>query len=210
MSCPDSFTAIRAKRYRQFVLLDRDGVLIVERHYLSTPDQVEILPGVIQGLEEMRSLGLGLVIVTNQSAVGRGYFDISQLQSIHARLTELLGQSGVALDGIYSCPHTPDDGCTCRKPRTGLVDQASQDLGFDPRLSYVIGDKACDIELGRRLGATTILITTGYGAQTIADGSARPDFVVDDLVQAARVIGGLLASGLRNDSTVPQKFSDRF
>ncbi len=179
---------------RRFVALDRDGTVIAERHYLSDPEQVELLGGAAEGLRRMRGLGLGLVLVTNQSAVGRGYFDLARLDEIHRRLRELLAAEGVSLDGIYYCPHTPDDGCTCRKPRPRMLEAAARELGFDPARAFVVGDKECDVELGRGVGATTLLVRTGYGARLAAAGRAGADYVVDDLTEAARVVERLLAA----------------
>ena len=178
---------------RRFVVLDRDGVIIVERQYLSEPRQVELIPGAASGLRQLSEMGLGLVVITNQSAVGRGFFDQARLDLIHRRLRELLEAKGGYLNGVYSCPHTPEDDCPCRKPRPGLLELAAQELDFDPQVCFVIGDKACDIELGQRVGATTFLVRTGYGAQVAAEGIATPDYVVDDLEEAARVIGRLVA-----------------
>ena len=183
---------------RNFVALDRDGTIVVERQYLSSPDQVELLPGAGAGLRAMRSLGLGLVIATNQSAVGRGYFDMARLEQIHGRLRELLLAEGVELDGIFICPHTPEDGCGCRKPLPGLLLQASRELGFDPAGAFVIGDKPCDIELGRGVGATTVLVRTGYGAEHEAARTAAPDHVADDLVAAAEFIQRRIAAETRD------------
>lgn len=180
---------------RRFVVLDRDGTLIVERNYLAAPEQVQLLPGAADGLRQLTELGLGLVVVTNQSGIGRGYFDQRTLDLIHGRMRELLADGGVVLNGIYSCPHTPEGACTCRKPQPGLIDAAVQALDFDPAASLLIGDKPCDIELGKRIGARTFLVRTGYGATVEAEGTATPDFVVDDLVGAARVIRNLLQSG---------------
>src|SRR5271166_4576848 len=109
----------------RFVALDRDGTIIVERQYLSDPEAVELLPGAAAGLRTMRNLGLGLVVVTNQSAVGRGYFDLARLDEIHGRLRELLAGEDVTIDGIYVCPHTPEDGCRCRKPLPILLKRAA-------------------------------------------------------------------------------------
>ena len=178
---------------RRFVVLDRDGTIIVERQYLSDPRQVELIPGVADGLRQLREMGLGLVVVTNQSAVGQGFFDQAHLGLIHQRLCELLEAEGVYLDGIYFCPHTPEDDCLCRKPRPGLLALAAQELNFDPQACFVIGDKACDIELGRSVGATTFLVRTGYGAQVAAEDTATPEYVVDGLEEAARVIERLVA-----------------
>jgi histidinol-phosphate phosphatase family protein len=181
----------------QFVLLDRDGTIIKERHYLSDPQLVELLPNAAKGLRLMREMNLGLVGITNQSAIGRGFFDEVRLEQIHHRMGELLAAEGVYLDAIYYCPHTPLDDCQCRKPRIGLVNRATQALKFSPHKSFVIGDKPCDLELGQRVGATTFLVRTGYGAQFVAEGTVNPDYVVDDLCEAALVIQDLLAAERR-------------
>lgn len=178
---------------RRFVVLDRDGTIIVERGYLADPDLVQLIPGVGQGLRKLRELGLGLAVITNQSAIGRKYFDQARLEQIHRRLAELLSAERVELDAIYVCPHTPDDGCQCRKPLPGLLELASREQNFDPARSFVIGDKPCDIELGQRCGATTFLVRTGYGAEYAVADTVTPDYVVDDVAGAAQVIAGLLS-----------------
>jgi D-glycero-D-manno-heptose 1,7-bisphosphate phosphatase len=177
---------------RPFVVLDRDGTIIVERHYLSDPRQIEILPGAVRGLRQLLAMGLGLVIVTNQSAVGRGFFDEAHLDLIHRRLCELLKAEGIQIEGFYFCPHLPDDDCSCRKPKPGLVERAAKELDFDLQASFVIGDKPADIELGRRVKATTFLVRTGYGAEFVGDPTVNPDYVADDLSAAAQMIQRLL------------------
>ena len=172
----------------RFVVLDRDGTIIVERNYLSDPAQVELLPGSAAGLRRMRDLGLGLIVITNQSAIGRGFIDRTRLDQIHERMGELLKSEGVQLDGLYFCPHLPEEGCNCRKPAPGLLRTAAQELNFDASQSFVIGDKVCDIELGQRVGATTILVRTGYGEQFEKDGDLQPNFTVSNLKEAAEVI----------------------
>ena len=179
---------------RRFVVLDRDGTIIVERQYLSDPRQVELIPGAASGLRQLSEMGLGLVVITNQSAVGRGFFDQARLDLIHQRLYELLEVEGVHLDGIYVCPHRPEDDCPCRKPRPGLLELAAQEMDFDSQACFVIGDKVCDIEVGQRVGATTFLVRTGYGDQVAAKTTANPDYVVDDVWDAARVIERLLSA----------------
>lgn len=182
---------------RRFVVLDRDGTIIVERHYLSDPEGVELLPRVASGLQQLSAMGLGLIVVTNQSGIGRGLFDTARLALIHQRLCALLAVEGIHLDGIYFCPHTPEDACACRKPRTGLLECAAQELDFDPGATFVIGDKPCDIELGQRVGATTFLVRTGYGAAVAADAMVRSDYVVDGVWEAAQMIECLLVEDER-------------
>lgn len=173
---------------QRFVILDRDGTIIRERHYLANPAEVELIPGASLGLRRLQALGFGLVVVTNQSGVGRGLFTHDCLDRIHRRLADLLELEGIRLDGIYSCPHVPEHNCHCRKPRPGLVRQAAEELSFDPEESIVIGDKPCDIELGRAIGAATLLVRTGYGAQVEAEGKTAADGIADDLDAAATII----------------------
>lgn len=157
--------------------------------YLADPDAVELLPGAAAGLRTMQRLGLGLVLITNQSGIGRGYFSEERLGQVHERLRRLLADEGIVLDGIYYCPHAPADDCPCRKPRPGLLLRAATEVEFRPADSFVIGDKRCDLELGRAVGATTLLVRTGYGAEVESAGpAAAADWIVDDLSAAAAVI----------------------
>jgi D-glycero-D-manno-heptose 1,7-bisphosphate phosphatase len=137
-------------------------------------------------------MGLGLIVVTNQSGIGRGFFDTKRLELIHERLSQLLEEEGVRLDGIYFCPHVPEDDCECRKPKTGMLESAGKELNFDPRTCFVVGDKASDIGLGKNAGATTLLVRTGYGAQVDGDGQADPDCAVSSLLEATQVIQQML------------------
>jgi D-glycero-D-manno-heptose 1,7-bisphosphate phosphatase len=177
---------------RRFVVLDRDGTIIVEKHYLADPDGVELIAGAAAGLRRLAHLGLGLVVVTNQSAVARGYLDLERLGEVHARLESLLAREGVRLEGIYACPHHPEEECVCRKPRTALVERAARELGFEPRRAFVVGDMASDVGLGRAVGATTLLVRTGHGAREARDGAAAADHVVADLAEAATLIERLV------------------
>jgi D-glycero-D-manno-heptose 1,7-bisphosphate phosphatase len=180
------------KLNRRFVIFDRDGTLIVERNYLSDPEQVELIPGAASVIRDLHALGLGILVATNQSGIGRGYFSLEALQSVHQKLNQLLAEQGAQLDRIYFCPHAPADGCSCRKPEIGLMEQAVSDFNFDPKLSFVVGDKACDIEFGRKAGSTTILVLTGYGKKTYKEMSIRPDYVVEDIQKIPNLIKSLL------------------
>jgi histidinol-phosphate phosphatase family protein len=160
------------------VFLDRDGTIVVNKHYLADPDGLELLPNAAAGLRELQDLGARLVVVTNQSGVGRGYFDESALAAMHSRLEELLAAEGVELAGIYTCPHAPDAGCDCRKPAPGLYLQAVEELGLELEGSFALGDGDADVVAAARIGATAIRIGPEEG-----DGLRAPD-----LVAAARLI----------------------
>jgi histidinol-phosphate phosphatase family protein len=164
--------------------LDRDGTIVADKHYLSDPDGLELLPNALEGLRELRELGARLVVVTNQSGVGRGYFPAEAIDRMHERLRQLLVEGGVELDAIYVCPHAPDDGCECRKPGTALFERAAEDLGLDLGTSFVVGDKDADVEAGRRIGATPILV----GPDDDADA---PDLLAAArLIRSARLVVG--------------------
>lgn len=181
---------------KRFVLLDRDGTINEEVDYVLEPGQLRLIPGSAAAIRELRALGLGVVVVTNQSPVGRGWLTLEQLDAIHAHLRELLAEEGAVLDGIYACPHAPSDGCDCRKPAPGLARRAAEEHGFEPTEAFVVGDHKADVEMGRTLGATTILLRTGHGEQELENGAgAFADHVAADLRGATEVIGGIVLSG---------------
>lgn len=177
---------------KRFVILDRDGTIITERNYLSDHNQVELIPNAAIGLKKLRDKKLGLLVITNQAGVGRGYFTLHDLKLIHKRMADLLAGEGVILDGIYFCPHVPEDNCNCRKPKLGLIEKAAKEHNFDPKLSFVIGDKALDVEMGQRMEAITFLVRTGYGIKVEKQNFVKPDYTVDDLLQASDTIKTLV------------------
>ena len=173
---------------KRYVILDRDGTIIEDKHYLSDPDQVELLQHSVPGLKRIVSLGFGLLIVTNQSGVGRGYYTEEQVHEVNNRLIEMLGEEGIWVDAIRYCPHIPEDNCECRKPHPGLVENAAIELGFDPAESIVIGDKRCDIDMAKAVGGCSILVRTGYGSEHERLDGVEPDWIADDLAAAAAII----------------------
>lgn len=172
------------------VFLDRDGTLIVEKHYLSDPDQVALEEGVIDGLSLLRSHGHPLIVVSNQSGIGRGLFTEHDAQRVNERVAALLGRFGIDVLGWYLCPHSPGTVCDCRKPLPGMALRASRDWQLELAGCYVIGDKQCDLELADAIGGTGILVTTGHGSDAVdwARRGSRP--VVDGLRGAAGYIIG--------------------
>jgi D-glycero-D-manno-heptose 1,7-bisphosphate phosphatase len=173
---------------RRFVLLDRDGTINEELGHVLAPGRLRLIAGAAAAIRMLRDLGLGVVVITNQSAVGRGWITDEQLAAVHDRLRELLEREGAAVDAIEHCPHAPEEGCACRKPGTGMVERAAARLGFDPADAFVVGDHLGDMLLGRAVRARTILVLTGHGEHERAAATAHADHVVADLAAAAEVI----------------------
>lgn len=138
-------------------------------------------------------MGFRLILITNQSGVGRGVMKLRTLEKVHSHLRKLLEDHGVSLDAIYVCLHAPWDDCNCRKPKPGLLNKAANDLSVKPESFIMIGDKASDLDSGKEVGAATVLVRTGYGAEVEKKGYSKADFVVDDLQAAARVIENMVA-----------------
>lgn len=177
----------------RYVILDRDGTVIEDKHYLCDPAGVELVPGAVEGLKRLTDRGFGLVLLSNQSGVNRGYFDHASVRACNERMAELLRPHGVRFAAMYYCPHTPEENCDCRKPATGLMEQAARDLGFDPADVFMVGDKSADMGVGRKAGATTILVRTGKGAAHEPLCRDETDYVEDDLVGVAERIASLVA-----------------
>jgi histidinol-phosphate phosphatase family protein len=186
---------LSTRSLRSAVFLDRDGTLNEEVGHLRDPRHLQLLPGVAEAVRNVNRAGKLAVCVTNQPVLARGDVTAAQLGRIHARLDHLLGQSGAYLDRLYHCPHHPDRGfpgevvelkvaCTCRKPGTGLFDQAVSELSIDRRSSWMIGDTTTDIRAGRLAGLRTILLRTGHGGRDGKFPDAQPDYTTHDLASA--------------------------
>ena len=183
---------------RPAVFLDRDGTLIREAEYLADPAGVEVLPGAAAGIRTLRAAGFAIVVVSNQSGVARGYFDETAVRAVMARMEDLLAAEQPRPDAVYYCPHHPQGTvpaytreCEDRKPGPGMLRAAARDLDLDLAASWTIGDKASDLEFGKRHGLRAVLVLTGYGVETRAKGFApglEPDLMVPDLAAAAQAI----------------------
>ena len=193
-ACERAFRRHRGRAPLPAVFLDRDGTLVVERGYLTDAADIELLPGVPEALQRLRSAGYLLVVVSNQSGVGRGFFSAATVHAAMARLRRTLRARGVELDAIYFCPHRPEAGCACRKPGVALLERARDDQEINLARSAMIGDKLIDAETGRRAGGRGLLVRTGYGRdeeqRVVSGGEPAPDAVVDDLRGAADWILG--------------------
>ena len=165
------------------VFLDRDGTIMRDVDYCGDPNHVDLLPGVPEALRQLKSRGYKLIVITNQSGIGRGLFSEQQYRSVEAELAQQIGDG--LIDATYFCPHLPDDGCKCRKPSPEMVVNAARDHVLDLAQSFFVGDKPSDIECGRNAGVKTILVRTGYGRETDRE---LADFVAQDLPAAAKLI----------------------
>jgi len=180
------------------IFLDRDGTLIEEREYLADPAGVVLFPGVGKALRRLQSAGYKLVIITNQSGIGRGYYTVEDMHRVNARMLELLSADGVSIEKIYFAPEAPGQPSRGRKPSPQFLFDARDECGVDLARSCIIGDKLIDLECGWNAGVRqTILVRTGYGAkleQTSPDKLARA-WVVDDLVAATERVLALSGKG---------------
>ena len=166
------------------IFLDRDGTLIEDTGYVGKPEDVRIFPGTAEALAELKARGFRTVIVTNQSGIARGLFTEEDYHAVHARVTELLGPG--LIDAAYFCADHPDAASERRKPGAGMLLEAARDLGLDLARSWMIGDRAGDLEAGRRAGCRTILVLTGEGAS--ADTSLADHVAIDFAHAAAHLL----------------------
>lgn len=162
------------------VFLDRDGTIVVDKQYLADADGIELIEGAGDALRQLAKAGFQLIVISNQSGIGRGYFSDEQVQRQHHRLRQLLADLDVPLDGIYYCPHAPEADCRCRKPNPGLLLDAAAEHSIDCAQSYMIGDKPSDVLAGKRSGCRTILIG--------CDANGDADAAVATIQEAAALI----------------------
>ncbi len=176
------------------VFLDRDGTIIVDKDYLTDPDQIEFIPGAVEALRRLRSAGFLLVVCTNQSAIARGMMTQQEYLRLQERFLQMLREADVPLDGCYYCPHLKDGTvkefsfeCDCRKPRMGMFLRARDDLRINPFLSYAIGDSLRDVIPAWQMGLKTVLVRTGKGERSSGVELANRfvTHVADDISAAA-------------------------
>jgi D-glycero-D-manno-heptose 1,7-bisphosphate phosphatase len=183
---------------RAAVFFDRDGTLIEDVGYLATASGLSMIAGAVEGVRRLNEHGFLTFVISNQSGVARGFFTEQDLVPIHARLEAELAAGGAHLDRIYYCPHHPTRGtppynveCTCRKPRTGMLEQAGKEFGVDMTRSYVIGDKFADVKVGHNAGTRTVLVLTGYGPAAVEEcrkAGIAPDAVRPSVAEAVAFI----------------------
>jgi D-glycero-D-manno-heptose 1,7-bisphosphate phosphatase len=180
---------------RPAVFLDRDGTINEQMGYINHLSRFHLLPGAAEAIRLLNARQVPVVVVTNQSGLARGYFPQTLLDQVHATMINLLTEQGARLDGLYVCPHHPTakeeqyrKNCNCRKPRTGLLEQAAAELNLDLAKSYLVGDRWSDITCAVRAGCTPVLVLTGYGRgdyQYIGPGQElQPAYVAENLLDA--------------------------
>ncbi|NOQ23421.1 MAG: HAD-IIIA family hydrolase [Candidatus Aegiribacteria sp.] len=174
------------------VFLDRDGVINRNRvDYIRSLSQWIPIPGAIKAIVNLSNAGHPVIVLTNQSAIARKYCRVSDVEEIHRHLIHQVSIAGGLISGIYYCPHHPDDGCECRKPRTGMVESARRELDL-PYGGYIVGDADSDMELGRRTGLKTVLVLTGRGKdqmkKIISESFTPPWKVTEDISSAVEII----------------------
>jgi len=173
--------------------MDRDGTLNEEVSFLSRMEQLRLYPQTCEAIRLINRSGMKAVVVTNQSGIARGYFTEDFVRSVHERINEMLRAEGARIDGFYVCPHHPVYGngiykqlCNCRKPEPGMLLQAAGEMNIDLTQSYMIGDMLKDVEAGKKAGATTILVKTGYGSNIVR--TDMPAYIAEDILDAVQWI----------------------
>jgi len=181
------------------VFLDRDGTINEEMGYINHLSRFHILEGVFDAIKLLKHAGFKVIVITNQSGLGRGYFNEDLLNSVHEYLLEEIAKHGTQLDQIYHCPHHPVEGkglykvdCQCRKPKTGMIEKAQREYSIDLKKSFYIGDSYTDIKLAKNVKIKSILVLTGYGIgqhEFLKSGWENvPDYTFENLFSAAQFI----------------------
>jgi len=177
------------------VFLDRDGTVNVDKEYLSSPDQLQLIPRSAAAIRELNILGTRVFIITNQSGVARGLFSEEDVLKVHDTLRALLKSEHAYVDDFFYCPHLPGSAdnrynkeCDCRKPKPGMLQQAERKYSVDLRRSFVIGDRCIDVATGKAVAAGTVMVSTGYGAKEIRECRNEPDFFAQDLLEGVKYV----------------------
>jgi D-glycero-D-manno-heptose 1,7-bisphosphate phosphatase len=172
----------------KLAILDRDGVVNYDSdHYIKSPGEWRPIPGSIEAIARLNQGGYRIAIASNQSGIGRGLFDMATLNAINDKMMEMVFRHGGRIDAIFFCPHTPDEGCNCRKPRTGMYEEIAARFHTELKGVPCIGDMRKDLEAAEAVGAQPILVLTGKGRKTREEGSLpRRTLVFDDLAEASR------------------------
>lgn len=168
--------------------LDRDGTICEDANYLSRPEDLKIFPFAAMAVNLLRENGFLIILITNQSGIARGFFSENDLREIHEKLVSEFAEQNARLDAIYFCPHSAENNCHCRKPQIGMIEQAAKDFSIDLENSWIIGDKAIDVETGCSANIKTALVLTGYGAREVEILKEKADLISPNLLDAVKEI----------------------
>lgn len=158
------------------IFLDRDGTIIHDVGYPKDPKQVELFPGIIEALRSLMDFGYKLVVISNQSGIGRGIITLEEMNQVNAKFISILEKHDVYFNSIYYCPHAPEEQCNCRKPSPEMILNAAKELDINLSLSFMVGDKLSDVEAGKRAGCKTILLKN----EGLAEWDVKPDFIASN------------------------------
>ena len=160
----------------KWLILDRDGVINCDSDaFIKSADEWQPLPGSLEAIAKLNAAGYRIVVISNQSGLARGLFDLNTLNAIHHKFQTLLAEHDGRIEHIYFCPHGPDDQCSCRKPLPGLFEQFASDFQLDLSGIYAVGDSVRDLEAAHSAGASSVLVKTGKGEKSLASLRALPD-----------------------------------
>ena len=188
-----------SSKLRPAVFLDRDGTVNEQMGYINHISRFQLLPDAARAIKLLNNNGIPVVIVSNQSGLARGYFPLALLDEVHEKMHRLLAQEGAHVDGLYYCPHHPEakeekyrQACNCRKPKTGMLLQAAEEMDLDLSRSFVVGDRWSDVKCADRAGCTSVLVLTGYGRGDSdyigPTQQIQPSYVAENLFDAAEWI----------------------
>jgi D-glycero-D-manno-heptose 1,7-bisphosphate phosphatase len=168
------------------LILDRDGVINYDSDdYIKSLDEWIPLPGAVEAIARLSQAGWTVAVATNQSGIARGYYDLGTLDAMHARLCQLVAEQGGELGLIVYCPHGPDEGCTCRKPKPGMLEQIAAYYGVALKGVWFVGDSSGDLTAARAVDCQPVLVKTGKGERTLAKGLPAGTLIFDDLAAVA-------------------------
>jgi D-glycero-D-manno-heptose 1,7-bisphosphate phosphatase len=173
---------------RPAVFMDRDGTINVDVDYLSRVEDLDVYPFAVEAIKKLNDRGYLVIVVTNQSGIARGMITDEQLTAVHRKMSDVLAESGAHIDAYHHCPDLPDSGCRCRKPDTGMIEDANKEFHIDMEKSWMVGDKLLDVQMGQNAGIRSALVMTGYGERELEKFTRMPDLIGENLLDVVNEI----------------------
>lgn len=170
------------------IFLDRDGTINIEKDYLHRIEDLEFEPGALDALKILKDLGYLLIVITNQSGIGRGYYTVEDMNKLNQHIAKLSEENGAKIEKFYYCPHTPNEPCDCRKPSPWMILEGAKEFNVDLKSSYMVGDKISDAEAGEKAGAYGIMLRTGHGKEEENKNTDKKYMTFDNLIKFAEYL----------------------